>query len=204
VKKDMKINIALGLIALALVYVTCKTFSKKPVEEMAPEAAVTVAPQSNVRSATEWRAAHVLGSNADTAAAVQIHEPPVMVNVPIGSIAPPTTSRRAYLSTGWWHCTMAFSGSDSLIHKNYQQKWLQFRQDQTFDILIKGKVVDTGKWAFDEEKNQFFLSCKDPYINNSWQVQDKGFVMVLKGNTDINFTGIQVRIACNKTQPDWN
>ena len=200
----MKINIVLGLVAIVLVYVTCKTFTKKPAEEQAAAETLVVPQQSTTRSATEWRAAHVLGSNPDTAASVQIHEPPVMVNVPIGSIPPPSTSRRAYLATGWWHCTMAFSGSDSLVHLNYQQKWLQFRQDQTFDILIKGKVVDTGKWAFEDEKNLIYLSCKDPYINNSWQVQDKGFVMVLKGNTDINFTGIQLRIACNKTQPNWN
>lgn len=200
----MKINIVLGLVAIGLIYVTCKTFTKKT-EEQPVVAETLVTPNSNVRSASEWKAAHVLGSNPDTAGSVQIHEPPEMVNVPIGAIAPPNTSRRAYLSTGWWHCSMAYSGSDTLVHLNYQQKWLKFREDQTFDVMIKGKVVDnTGRWAFDEDKNQIFLSCKDPYINNSWQVQDKGFVMILKGNTDINFTGIQVRLACNKTQPNWN
>ncbi|MBK6994409.1 MAG: hypothetical protein IPH31_05620 [Lewinellaceae bacterium] len=71
---------------------------------------------------------------------------------------------------------------------------MKFREDQTFDLLVKGKIVDTGRCNFDAAKNEILLSCKDPYINNSWGVQEKGFVMIW-GNTSINVTGIQVRVV---------
>jgi hypothetical protein len=132
---------------------------------------------------------------------MQHGQPPAMVIVPIDALPPASASRRAYLSTGWWHLNMAFQPSDTLVHENYQHKWLRFREDQTFDILIKNKVVDTGRWNWDESKNEIYLSCKDPYVNNTWQVMDKGFVMIWKGNTALNVTGIQVRVIGSKTAP---
>jgi hypothetical protein len=198
----MKINVLLAMLALVLAYATCKTFKQEAPAPTAEPSALA-APASQGEPASYYGAAHVLGFNHDTARPVQIHKAPEMVSVPVGAMPPPSASRKAYLGTGWWHCNMAFSGIDSLIHHNYQNKWMKFRDDQTFDILIKGQVVDTGRWTWDEEKNEIYLSCKDPYLNNSWNVIDKGFVMIWKGNTAINLTGIQVRVACSKNQPNW-
>lgn len=200
----MKINIALALIALALGYATCKTF-KKPSEEAAPKQTMDVPAEhaGDQDAATNYKVAHVLSYNPDTAPPVQIRRAPARVNVPIEKMPPPTASRKAYLSTGWWHCSYASVGTDSLVHQNYIKKFIKFREDQTFDILIKGQVVDSGKWAFDETKNQIYMSCRDTYINNTWQLQDKGFVMIWKGNTDINVTGIQIRVVCSKAEPKW-
>ncbi|MFN7325103.1 MAG: hypothetical protein ACK5SQ_00830 [Chitinophagales bacterium] len=196
----MRLNILLGIIVVLLGYVTCKTFKKEADPVMsAPIGANGVAGEP----ASTYGVAKVLGSNPDTAPTVQVRQVPELVQVPIGALPPPSTSRRAYLATGWWHCNMAISGIDSLIHLNYTDKWLKFREDQSFDILIKGKVVDTGRWTWLEDKNELYLSCKDPYINNSWSLIDKGFVMIWRGNTALNLTGIQVRVACSKTQPAW-
>lgn len=126
---------------------------------------------------------------------------PAMVQVPVDELPPPSASRRAYLTTGWWNFNMAIQTTDSLIHLNYQSKWLKFREDQTFDVLIKGKVVDTGRWNFDDPNQIIYLSCKDPYINNTWKVIEKGFVMIWAGNTNINITGIQIRVANLRTPP---
>lgn len=200
----MKINIVLALIAVLLGYATCKTFKNEPVATV-EQAPLVTPPQKAEAPASNWRAAHVLSSNPDEAPPVQIRKAPEHVNVPIASVPPPNSSRRAFLATGYWHCAMALSGTDSLIHLEYQPKWMRFREDQTFDVIVKGQVVDnTGRWAFDEEKHEIYLSCKDPYLNNVWNVQEKGFVMVLKGNTSLNFTGIQIRVIGSKTQPKWD
>jgi hypothetical protein len=126
---------------------------------------------------------------------------PLMVNVPVDEIKPPSASRKSFLTTGWWHFNMALHPGDSLIHLNYQHKWLKFREDQTFDVLIKNRVVDTGRWNFDDQNNIIYLSCKDPYINNTWSVLEKGFVMIWIGNTAVNTTGTQIRVANYRTAP---
>ncbi|MCE7921908.1 MAG: hypothetical protein DYG98_02530 [Haliscomenobacteraceae bacterium CHB4] len=196
----MKLNILLGILVLALGYLTCKSLKKTTPE---PSPAAQPAPTTQDQgSGYNWNASHVVhGDNPDGAFTKQIQEPPRMVAVPVDALPPASASRRAYLSTGWWHLNMAFQPSDTLVHHNYQSKWLHFREDQTFDILINNKVVDTGRWNWDEAKNEIYLSCKDPYINNTWQVMDKGFVMIWKGNTELNVTGIQVRVVGTKNAP---
>lgn len=129
---------------------------------------------------------------------------PPLVNVPVDEIKPPSASRVAFLTTGWWNFNMALHPNDSLIHLNYQHKWLKFKENQVFDVLIKGQVVDTGRWNFDDQNNIIYLSCKDPYINNTWTVMEKGFVMIWIGNTAINTTGTQIRVANLRTPPPAN
>lgn len=149
-----------------------------------------------------WRASRVIeGSNPDSAGTYQVKEPPRFVKVPVDALPPPTASHRAYLSTGYWHLNMAFQPSDTTVHYNYQHKWLRFREDQTFDVLINRKIVDTGRWNWDAAKNEIYLSCNDPYINNTWSVTDKGFVMIWKGNTALNVTGIQIRVVGSGALP---
>lgn len=147
------------------------------------------------------RVAHVLGSNDDAAGTVQVTTPPNPVTVPMDRLPTASTSRKAYLSSGWWHLDMAFSPSDTMVHVNYKPKWLKFREDQTFDILINNAVVESGKWNWDEATNQIYIACKDPYLNNTWKVNDRGFLMIWLGNTDINVTGIQIRVVGTKTPP---
>ncbi len=201
---NMKFNILLAILVVAVGYLTCKNL-KKTVPEPAAEPAPAAAPAPDPGSGYNWKASRVVqGDNPDAAYTRQVQEPPRMVNVPIDALPPASTSRRAYLSTGWWHMNMAYQPTDTLVHVNYQPKWLHFREDQTFDILVKNQVVDTGRWNWDENKNEIYLSCKDPYINNTWFVTDKGFVMIWKGNTDLNVTGIQVRVVGSRTPPPAN
>ena len=194
---DMKINILLALMVAILSWVTCKNFQKSQGTENA--SANTGGPTAGPSG---WKASRVIdGSNPDSAGTFQVKEPPLWVNIPVDALPPASASRKAYLSTGYWHLNMAFQPSDTTVHVNYQSKWLRFREDQTFDILIKGKVVESGRWNWEEVKNEIFLACKDPYVNNSWQVIDKGFVMIWKGNTALNVTGIQVRVVGARSLP---
>lgn len=192
----MKLNILLSVLVAVVGWATCKNLKKSQPGDTA------VVEQPSASGPSGWNASRVVkGDNPDTAGTYQVKEPPKMVNVPVGALPPATASHRAYLSTGYWHLNMAYQPSDTTVHQHYQAKWLHFREDQTFDILIKGQVVDTGKWNWDEEKNEIYLSCHDPYINNTWQVIDKGFVMIWKGNTALNVTGIQVRVVGSRTLP---
>lgn len=194
----MKLNILLALLVAVMGWATCKNLKKSQTE-------TTAAPAAQPETQADlpgWRASRVIqGSNPDSAGTYQVKEPPRMVNVPVDALPPATASHKAYLSSGYWHLNMAFQPSDTTIHHNYQSKWLKFREDQTFDVLIKGKVVDTGRWNWDAAKNEIYISCKDPYINNTWSVIDKGFVMIWKGNTELNVTGIQVRVVGAGTLP---
>lgn len=194
----MKLNIVLALLVAVMGWATCKNLKKSQTE-------TTATPAAQPETQTDlpgWRASRVIqGSNPDSAGTYQVKEPPRMVNVPVDALPPATASHKAYLSSGYWHLNMAFQPSDTTIHHNYQSKWLKFREDQTFDVLIKGKVVDTGRWNWDAAKNEIYISCKDPYINNTWSVIDKGFVMIWKGNTELNVTGIQVRVVGAGTLP---
>ena len=196
----MKLNIILAILVTVLGWVTCKNLQKT--QDDTPATNETT---ESTGGPPGWNASRVIkGDNPDGAGAYQVKEPPKMVNVPIDKLPEPTASHKAYLSTGYWHLNMAFQPSDTTVHKNYQHKWLQFREDQTFDILIDGEPVDTGRWNWDDAKNEIYLSCKDPYINNTWAVIDNGFVMIWKGNTALNVTGIQVRVIGSRTPPGKN
>jgi len=194
----MRINILLGIIVIAASILTCKNLQKTKASD------TTTIPTPEEKE-LGLRASHVIDEERpDTVQGTyQVRQAPKMVQVPVDVLPPPTASKKAYLSTGWWHLNMAFQPSDTTIHHQYQSKWLQFREDQTFDILVKGKVVDSGRWNYDSAHNEILLSCKDPYINNSWGVQDKGFVMIWKGNTSLNVTGIQVRAVGQRETPKW-
>lgn len=183
----MKVNILIGIILLAVVYMTCKNFKKTQTAET-PVAAVATPPPSN------GKVLKIMGEGADSTNQLQFSEPPPHVNVPWDKMPRPSTSRRAFMSTGYWNPVTAIQPTDTTIYRQFRPKWLKFKDDQTFDIIIKNKVVDTGHWAFDEENFVLYLSCNDPYFNNSWNIKERGFRMILIGNTAINLTGIQVRL----------
>lgn len=193
----MKLNLLLAVLVTVMGWVTCKNLQKTQ-EPLSPQSETTKSPEGP----SGWNASRVIDKyHPDSAGTYQSKEPPRLVQVPVDALPPATASHRAYLSGGYWHMNMAYQPSDTTIHEQYQKKWLKFREDQTFDILIHGKPVDSGRWNWDEDKNEIYLSCNDPYINNTWKVIEKGFVMIWKGNTSINVTGIQVRVVGSGTLP---
>ena len=189
----MRFNILLAIVAIALGYATCKNISKTPKPE--PILMPTRPAAESNRGPVGLNAAHVFeGSNPDSAGTVQTQGPPRRVEVPIDALPAPTASHKAYLSTGYWHLNMAISPTDTTINRHYFDRYLKFREDQTFDIIFKGKTLETGRWNWDRDLNEIYLSCQNPYLHHTWKVTDKGFVMIWKGNTAINVSGIQVRV----------
>lgn len=193
----MKMNIVLAILVVLLGWATCKNLQKSPATEQAP-----VLEQPAETGPSGWNANRVSAeARPDTAPINQVSQAPRMVNVPVDALPPATASHKAYLSSTYWHLSMALQPTDTTVYKQYYQKWLRFREDQTFDVLIDGQVVDTGRWNWDVEKNEIYLSCNDPYINNTWVVNDKSFTMIWKGNTALNVTGIQIRVQGHRTLP---
>lgn len=178
----MKVNFLLGALALVLGWMTCKNLQK------------AAAPASAPANSEEAAAPAKMPAQDDS-------ETADLLRVPVDDLPPATASHRAYLSSAYWHLSMAVSPRDENVQPYYEKKWLVFRQDQTFDILIEGKVVDTGRWNWDVDKNVIYLSCKDPYINNTWAVKDLMFLMIWIGNTDLNKTGIQIKVQGHKQSP---
>lgn len=194
----MRLNLVLGVVLVMVSYLTCKNFQKTPVNTQAQPAE----PEQYSTKGYNWRASHVIdGNNPDSAGTYQIKKAPARVNVPWDKVGAPSTSRKAFMSTGWWVSRYAYQPSDTTVHLNYMTKTLKFKEDQTFDIFEKDKLQETGNWAFDDDKKLLYLSCKNTYFNNSWKVQENGFRMVLLGNTDLNVTGIQVRLDGSRTPP---
>ena len=168
----MRLNIILSVLIILFGILTCKNLQKSAETPPAPAA------QAKVPDGT-----------------------PSAVTVPIERLPPASASRKAYLSTGWWNVNEALQASNDHVFDNYRDKWLHFYEDQTFEILYQKKVVEKGRWNWDEAQNEIYLSCKDPWFNNTWKVKDKGFVMIWIGNSDINKTGIQARVANSRTEP---
>ncbi len=201
----MKLKAYLPVMAILLGCVACHS-PKKAVQTAAvlQETPAPPPPPERTRLGGLTVSSFHEGSNPDSAGTMQVLTPPRMVDVPLDQLPPASASRRAYLATGWWHLNMAFQGSDTTIYRQYKQKWLRFREDQTFDVLINNEIVNTGRWNWDDDANIIYISCRDPYLNNTWRVNEKGFVMVWIGNTDLNVTGIQVRLIGTKTPPPRN
>lgn len=198
-----KINVLLGVLAIALAVMACKTLTQPLAPTPDPASAPTPAPiNSNARFGVN--ALRIRESAEDIAGVRQIEQTPPYVYVPVDGIQPPSTSRRAYLSTGWWHLNMAFQPTDSTIHRHYVHKWLRFYEDQRFEVLVKNQVIEQGRWNWDENAAEIYLACKDPYINNVWSVKDNGYVMIWRGNNAINATGIQIRVVGSRTPPPSN
>ena len=194
----MKFSITLTALVVLSSYLTCQNIHKSSFST--PQAADTV--QNYTKSGYNWNASHVIeGNNPDSAFTYQVKQAPARVVVPWDKVTPPSTSRRAFLATGWWNTKMAFQASDTTVHTHYMGKSLKFREDQTFDIIQDGKVLETGHWAFDDPNKVMYISCRDTYFNNTWKIHENGFRMVWLGNTDLNFTGIQVRFDGTKTPP---
>lgn len=197
----MKLNIILAILVILISYLTCKNLQKTT--ETVPDTADSVKMYTN--SGYNWKASHVIeGSNPDSAGTYQVFAPPARVNVPWDKVTPPSTSRRAFLATNWWELRMAYQASDTTVHKHYQGKFLKFREDQTFDILQGNKVVESGHWAYDDPNKIMYISCNNTYFNNTWKVQENGFRMVWIGNTDLNVTGIQMRMDGANKLPEGN
>lgn len=178
----MRVNILLGVLTLALGWMTCKNLQKTTAPVSAP------------------------AGNSDAEAPTQVQPPreyasESLLHVPIENLPPASASHRAYLTSAYWHLSMAVSPRGQNIQPHYEKKWLLFRDDQTFDILIEGKVVDTGRWNWDVDKNVIYLACQDPYLNNTWAVKDLMFLMIWIGNTDLNKTGIQIKVQGHKQSP---
>jgi hypothetical protein len=183
----MKINIFLAVLLLAAVYATCRNFRKT---DTTPTAATP-----DAAAPAEYGTYKVHGERPDSAQGLlQSTLAPPRVEVPWQQVAKPSASRRAFMASGYWNPITALVPSDTTVHVHYKPKWLKFREDQTFDIIKDGKVLETGHWAFDETQFVLYLACQDTYFNNTWKVLEKGFRLVLIGNTDLNRTGIQARL----------
>lgn len=195
----MKLNIVLAILVVLVSYLTCKNLQKTAVT---PAAAPEQQVEDYSTGGFNWKASHVIqGSNPDSAGTYQVQQAPARVKVPWETITPPTTSRRSFMSTGWWIAKMAYQPSDTLVHHHYMPRYLKFHEDQTFDILQNGTVLETGHWAYDDPNKVLYISCKDTYYNNTWKIHENGFRMVWLGNTDLNVTGIQIRMDGSKTDP---
>jgi hypothetical protein len=193
----MKWNVALGSLVILLAYATCQNLKKSG---LTSKTDLTVPIEDG---SFGYKASKVFqADNPNTAYTHQSVSAPRRVLVPWEQIAKPTTSRRAYMATGWWSPIMAYQPSDTTVHKNFIGKWFRFAEDQTFTVYVDGKVTDKGNWSYDDLNKVIYVACEDPWFNNSWLVQERGFRMVWKGNTDLNVTGIQVRMD-NHPSPPW-
>lgn len=197
----MRLNIILFFIILVAASFACNNTKKTNAESASMD---PVPAKKSETDSYPWKASGVAGANPDSSRNMEMREAPKMVNVPMYLLPAPSASRRAYLSGGYWWLSMAYQPSNSEVHKQYQPKYLKFREDQTFDILINSKVVGSGRWNWDDTKDEIYLLCNDPYINNTWAIQDKGYTMIWKGNTDVNVTGIQIRVINVTSLPTGN
>jgi hypothetical protein len=124
--------------------------------------------------------------------------PPKQYEVPLNSIPPASAGKKAYLATGPWTFLAAVQPSDSLVFKQFEGKKLIFKEDLTFDIYQENTLTESGKWNFDSDNSEIYLSSSNPYLNTTWKVMEKYFTMIWIGQTSLNASGIQLKINCPK------
>jgi len=181
----MKLNLILAAAIAIVSYATCKNFQK------------TAAPAASTGIVIENTA-----NNSASEIPPPSVRPPKLVEVPVDAVPPANASRKAYLSGGWWNFNAAV-GEEMLIAE-YRAKWLKFRENQTFDILINNKTVGTGRWNWDEAAMQLYLACSDPFVNGVWGIKTSGYTMVWMGNSAYTNHGYQVRLSNSKAEPPSN
>lgn len=193
----MKLNLFFPIILLAFISLTSATCGS---EKKATETVAAPKPLENTPEPNPFNAAHVFNEErADTVQGTrQVKAPPRQQFIDVHQIPPTNTSRKAYLGSGLWYPVMAYQSSDTTVHHNYLGKFLNFKPDFTFDILEKNKIVNSGKWNFDDDKMLIYLSCPNPYFNNTWKIMEKGFTMIWIGQTQENVSGMQIRWNCQK------
>ena len=92
-----------------------------PVDSTAP------AQQSQEGQLSNWNASHVTDAEQpDSAYPYQAKRAPQRVEVPWDKLPRPSTSRRAFMATGYWSAIMAFQPSDTTVHRNFLGKYLKF------------------------------------------------------------------------------
>jgi hypothetical protein len=185
----MRLNLILAALVAIMAYVTCKNLRN------------TAAAPDNVGTATT-ATAPASGSDAPATPAKSSVKVPALVHIPIDEAPKPNASRKAYLSGGYWNFDAAVSGSnEDMLIAEYRSKWLKFKEDQTFNILINNKIVHAGRWTWDEDNSQIYLSCPDPFVNGVWGIKAVGFRMVWTGNSAYINHGHQVRLSNAKELP---
>lgn len=188
----MKLNI-FTIAVLFAVAISCKNARKSatPSSAASGTSSATTTPEATAAPA------------APLPPAVQV---PKLVHIPVESLPPCNASRKAYLSGGWWNFNAAVSGAanEEMLIAEYRHKWLKFKEDQTFDILINNKVVSSGKWGWDEPNSTLYVSCSDPFVNGAWAIKNSGFTMIWIGNSPYTTHGYQLRLSNTKAEPGSN
>jgi hypothetical protein len=129
-------------------------------------------------------------------------KPSAKLNIPTVQKKPLSASKMAFLTEQNFLVTLAAGSAEELIfEKHYKNRWLVLQKDQTFQIFNDAVVENTGKWAYDEDKELIFMSTANAYFNNSWKCQSFKKNLLMLGNTDLNSTGIQIRCYMTTDKP---
>jgi hypothetical protein len=135
-------------------------------------------------------------------------EVPNISNEPSAKIAVPTAqkkalsaSKMAFMTEQNFLVTLAAGSKPSDFTNFYENRWLIFNKDMTFSILKNDQAESTGKWAYDEAGDELFLRTDNKFFNNSWKCQNFKKNLLLLGNTELNHTGIQIRLYMTTEKP---
>lgn len=194
-----------------------KTTSEQPVStaKPAPEAQKTTTPEQPAAAPIAQSAPPLNSPTAPATAAqaapakrVPVIPPPTGVNKPTASLGVPTVqkkalsaSKMAFLTEQNWLVTLASGSTPGVFENHYKNRWLVFKNDQTFQVFNGAQPTNKGRWAYDEAKDIIFLNTDYAHFNNSWKCQVFKKNMLLLGNTDLNATGIQIRLFMTDKKP---
>ncbi len=132
-----------------------------------------------------------------------VSKPTASLGVPTTQKKPLSASKMAFFTTQNFLVTMASNTNSEpkLFEKAYENRWLVFQKDQTFQVFKDAVPTNTGRWAYDEDADILFLRTDNAYFNNSWKCQSFKKNLLLLGNTELNNTGIQIRLFMTEKKP---
>jgi hypothetical protein len=187
----MKQNILLTMLILILGYLTYRNFASNTLPASDNKLVDREAAQLASRAA----------ANLPDSIGGKPRFVPPRVTVPVDKLPDVSEEKKKTFAEGWWRLRGATSSEDAYISDFYNKRWLKFHENRNFDILINGKVVEQGRWNYDDKNEELLLSCQNVYLNNSWKVQVKLKMVFLIGNTTLNNTGIQIQMINSGALP---
>ncbi|HHS95548.1 MAG TPA: hypothetical protein ENJ45_03080 [Phaeodactylibacter sp.] len=104
-------------------------------------------------------------------------------------------SSKAAVVLGMWHYAIPIAVNPKDAEK-YKGRWIQFNRDDTFTSGIYLDQTNSGTWSFDDALNVVKMKFdKDEDIETEWAIQGSGEVIIWKGNTEHNKTGMQIKMT---------
>lgn len=108
----------------------------------------------------------------------------------------------AILESGVWKYVFVFNGESMSKPSEEIVKWVDFKQDGTFDYGEGSKVVTAGQYHYNFDKGELLMIDNDVKSGPAaWKVNNVGAAMVLLGQSEFTNNSYQIKLDKMDSRP---